>query len=148
MFEQLFKCPDALARQRPGPLVEERRCYLIHCAEQRMSTRTLRDVAIYTLAVARALRLADLPDELVRRAEIEAEANRWANRRPRPPMIRPTRLSRLRFAGQVSSAITNLYAEVDLEMKAKALANREVDGQVGGRPRREDSGLMDVLRAL
>jgi hypothetical protein len=113
-----------------------------------MSPRTLRDIAIYTLAVARALRLADLPDELVTRAEIEAESNRRANRRPRPPMMRPTRLPRLRFASRVSSAMTNAYAEVDLKMKARALANREVDGQVGGRPRREDSGLVNVPWAL
>jgi hypothetical protein len=58
MFEQLFKCPDALARQRPGPLAEERLRYLVHCAEQQMSVRTLREIAIYTLTVARAPRLA------------------------------------------------------------------------------------------
>ena len=58
--------------------------------------------------------------------------------------LRPTRLPRLRFASRASSAMTNAYAEVDLKMKAKALANREVDGQVGGRPRREDSGLVNV----
>ncbi len=148
MFEQLFKSPDALAGQRPGPLAEERLRYLIHCAEQRVSPRTLRDIAIYTLVVARAFRLADPPDELVTRAEIEAEANRRTNRRSRPPMMRPTRLPRLRFASRASSAMTNAYAEVDLKMKAKALANREVDGQVGGRPRREDSGLVNVPWAL
>jgi hypothetical protein len=119
MFERLFKSPDALARQRPGPLAEETLRYLIHCAEQRMSTRTLRDVAIHTLAVVRALRQAHLPDELVTRAETEAESSRRANRRPRPPMMRPTRLPRLRFASRLSSAMTNVYAGVDLKMKAK-----------------------------
>ena len=43
------------------------------------------DIAIYTLIVAKALRLADRPGELITRAEIEAEADRWANREPRPP---------------------------------------------------------------
>ena len=42
MFEQLFKQPHALARHRNGPLAEERRRYLAHCAEQQMSRRTLR----------------------------------------------------------------------------------------------------------
>ena len=48
MFEQLFKRPHALARQRNGPLAEERRRYLVHCAEQQMARRTLRVIAIYT----------------------------------------------------------------------------------------------------
>jgi integrase/recombinase XerD len=41
-----------------------------------------------------------------------------------------------------------VYAEVDLEMKAKALANCEVDGQASGKPWKEDAGLMDFLRTL
>ena len=85
MFEQLFERPHALARQRNGPLAEERLRYLAHCAEQQMAHRTLRRIAIYTLIVAKALRLADRPGELVTRAEIEAEADRWANRHPKPP---------------------------------------------------------------
>src|SRR3954452_9075071 len=97
MFEQLFKGPHALARQRNGPLAEERLRYLAHCAEQQMSPGTLRRIAIYTLVVAKALRLADRPGELVTRAEIEAEADRWANRHPRPPAMRETHLSGLRF---------------------------------------------------
>jgi hypothetical protein len=60
MFEQLFKCPHALARHRHGPLVEERCRYLTHCAGRQISPRTLRDIAIYTLAVAGALRLVDI----------------------------------------------------------------------------------------
>ena len=74
-----------------------------------MSPRTLRDIAIYTLAVAGALRLADRPDELITRAEIEAEADRWANRQPRPPMMRNTRLSRLRFTGQACLMLLAVY---------------------------------------
>lgn len=102
MFEQLFERPHALARQRNGPLAEERRRYLVHCAEQRMAPRTLRLIAIYTLVVAKALRLADRPDELVTRAEIEAEADRWADRRPQPPAMRSPRLAWLRFTGHAT----------------------------------------------
>ena len=52
------------------------------------------------------------------------------------------------WLGHVSLATTNVYAEVDLEMKAKALANCEVDGKTSGKPWMKDSGLMDFLRAL
>ena len=108
MFEQLFERPQALARQRDGPLAEERRRYLVHCAEQQMSPRTLRGIAIYTLIVAKALRLADRPGELISRAEIEAEADRWANRHPRPPAMREPRHSWLRFTGHAIRWLTFL----------------------------------------
>jgi site-specific recombinase XerD len=52
------------------------------------------------------------------------------------------------WLGHVSLATTNVYAEVDLEMKAKALANCEIEGKTSGRPWKEDAGLMDFLRAL
>ena len=51
------------------------------------------------------------------------------------------------WLGHVSLATTNVYAEVDLEMKAKALANCEVE-EAGGEPWREDEGLMEFLRTL
>ncbi len=52
------------------------------------------------------------------------------------------------WLGHVSLATTNIYAEVDLEMKAKALANCEVSGEKGGVPWKEDAGLMEFLRTL
>jgi hypothetical protein len=61
VFEQLFERPHALARQRNGPLAEERCRYLVHCASQQLARRTLRCIAIYILIVAKALRLADRP---------------------------------------------------------------------------------------
>lgn len=108
MFEQLFVRPHALARQRNGPLVEERRRYLAHCAGQQMSPRTLQGIAIYTLVVAKALRLADRPGELVTRTEIEAEADRWVSRHPRPPAMREAHRSRLRFTGHATRWLTFL----------------------------------------
>jgi integrase-like protein len=53
------------------------------------------------------------------------------------------------WLGHVSLATTNVYAEVDLEMKAKALAKCEVEeeGQAQ-KPWREDKGLMEFLRTL
>ena len=102
MFEQLFERPHALRGTRNGPLVEERLRYLAHCAEQQMAHRTLRCIAIYTLIVAKALRLADRPAELISRAEIGAEATRWADREPKPPNMRAVRITWLRFNGHAT----------------------------------------------
>jgi integrase/recombinase XerD len=55
------------------------------------------------------------------------------------------------WLGHVSLETTNVYAEVDLEMKAKALANCEVKGKKGKKskkPWREEKGLMEFLRKL
>jgi hypothetical protein len=43
---------------------------------------------------------------------------------------------------------TNVYAEVDLEMKAKALALCQVTTGVSSKRWREDKGLMAFLRSL
>jgi site-specific recombinase XerD len=53
------------------------------------------------------------------------------------------------WLGHVSLNTTNVYAEADLEMKAKALANCEptVEGEAPP-PWREDEGLMAFLRSL
>ena len=52
------------------------------------------------------------------------------------------------WLGHVSLATTNVYAEVDLEMKAKALASCEVKQDEPKKPWREDKGLMEFLRSL
>jgi len=52
------------------------------------------------------------------------------------------------WLGHVSLATTNVYAEVDLEMKAKALANCEVENETKVTPWKEDKGLMEFLRTL
>jgi integrase/recombinase XerD len=53
------------------------------------------------------------------------------------------------WLGHVPLVTTNVYAEVDLEMKAKALASCEVEEDGGTRmPWREDKGLMEFLRTL
>jgi integrase/recombinase XerD len=48
----------------------------------------------------------------------------------------------------VSLTTSNVYAEVDLEMKAKALANCEVEEGESQKPWREEKGLMEFLQAL
>jgi len=52
------------------------------------------------------------------------------------------------WLGHVSLATTNVYAEVDLEMNAKALAHCEVEGKQSSKPWKEDAGLMEFLRTL
>ena len=55
------------------------------------------------------------------------------------------------WLGHVCLSTTNIYAEVDLDMKAKALANCEVEGNKPKKikkPWREDKGLMEFLRTL
>ena len=52
------------------------------------------------------------------------------------------------WLGHVSLATTNVYAEVDLEMKAKALAACEIEEEEGRKPWREEEGLLEFLRSL
>ena len=52
------------------------------------------------------------------------------------------------WLGHVSLVTTNVYAEVDLEMKAKALANCEVKEEKPKQPWREDKRLMEFLKTL
>ena len=53
------------------------------------------------------------------------------------------------WLGHVSLVTTNVYAEVDLEMKAKALASCEVqEKEKPKKPWRENKGLMEILRHL
>ncbi len=52
------------------------------------------------------------------------------------------------WLGHVSLNTTNIYAEVDLEMKAKALATCEIRGKVSVKHWKEDISLMKFLQAL
>src|SRR5262249_37320294 len=97
MFEQLFVRTPALARQRNGPLAEERGRYLVHCADHQPAPRTPRDIATYLLVVAKAPRLENRPGELIPRAEIEQQAHQWAHRRPQRTHRKWRPFSRPRF---------------------------------------------------
>ena len=52
------------------------------------------------------------------------------------------------WLGHVSLTTTNIYAEVDLEMKAKALAHCDLPSEVRTRPWHTDKGLLGFLQAL
>jgi site-specific recombinase XerD len=94
-------------------------------------------------------------------AKVVAELPELASKRVSPHTIRHTTATHLLRAGvdintirawlgHVSLSTTNVYAEVDLEMKAKALANCEVVEEDGEerRPWREQEELMEFLRTL
>ena len=52
------------------------------------------------------------------------------------------------WLGHVSLDITHIYAEVDLEMKAKALALCDLPNDVATKPLHSDPGLIGFLRSL
>jgi len=52
------------------------------------------------------------------------------------------------WLGHVSLETTNIYAEIDLEMKAKALAKCEIKEKAAAKDWREDEALMAFLRSL
>jgi len=52
------------------------------------------------------------------------------------------------WLGHVSLSTTNVYAEVDLEMKARALAKCEVESTTYRKPWRKDTALMQFLSQL
>lgn len=52
------------------------------------------------------------------------------------------------WLGHVSLSTTNVYAEVDLEMKARALAKCEVESTTSRKPWRKDTALMQFLSQL
>jgi integrase/recombinase XerD len=92
-------------------------------------------------------------------ARVAATLPSVAKKRVSPHTIRHTTATHLLRAGvdintirawlgHVSLSTTNIYAEVDLEMKAKALANCEIKDEEPVKPWREDEGLMEFLRSL
>ena len=97
MFEVLFTRPYALAHHCNGPLAEERRRYLAHCAEQSMAIPTLEVVAHYLLRIAKYLKLSKRGNDQVSMAEVEAAAVRWANRQPHPPKWKTRRFASVVF---------------------------------------------------
>ena len=52
------------------------------------------------------------------------------------------------WLGHVCISTTNVYADVDLEMKAKALENCDIKNGKPNKPWRKDLGLMEFLRTL
>ena len=99
-----------------------------------------------------------LVERYVRKAQIQMPS--LATKRISPHTIRHTTATHLLRAGvdintvrawlgHVSLDTTNIYAEIDLETKAKALAKCEIGDAPKPKPRwREDPGLLAFLRSL
>ena len=92
-------------------------------------------------------------------AQVATKLPSVATKRVSPHTIRHTTATHLLRAGvdintirawlgHVSLDTTNVYAEVDLEMKAKALAKCEIKKGKPQRPWRKNPGLMEFLRTL
>jgi integrase/recombinase XerD len=92
-------------------------------------------------------------------ARVAAKMPSLAKKRVSPHTIRHTTATHLLrsgtdintirgWLGHVSVDTTQVYADVDMEMKAKALANCEIKEEKPKKPWREQKGLMDFLRTL
>lgn len=92
-------------------------------------------------------------------AAIKSSQQSIAKKRVSPHTIRHTTATHLlrsgvdintirAWLGHVSLSTTNVYAEADLEMKAKALAKCEVQAEKPQKAWRDDAGLMQFLKGL
>jgi len=92
-------------------------------------------------------------------ARVAKQLPSMAKKRVSPHIIRHTTATHLLRAGvdintirawlgHVSITTTNVYAEVDLEMKMKALENCEIKEEKPPKPWRDDKGLMEFLKTL
>jgi integrase/recombinase XerD len=92
-------------------------------------------------------------------ANVAAKLPSVAKKRVSPHTIRHTTATHLlrsgvdintirAWLGHVCLSTTNVYAEVDLEMKAKALANCQIKDEKPKKPWRQDKGLMEFLKTL
>lgn len=124
MFDQLFKCPTAIARHSNAPFAEERRRYLAACAQQGNSRSTLLFEAQDLLWVA--TKLSTYPDlHQVTIEQVRAMADDWRMRerdcgRPLNTVFTRQRYLRLakawlRFLGHLSSPAETTPFQAQLE---------------------------------
>jgi len=116
MFDQLFERSHALARHLSGALVDERRRYLVHCAEQAMAKSTLRRIADLLMAAEEYLKLSERPFATIAIQEIEEAGSRWSTRKSLPPIRLHPRVSRQRF---IHTAVGWLTAINRLQIPSK-----------------------------
>jgi integrase/recombinase XerD len=101
--------------------------------------------------------IRDIVQRHARRAETVAPS--LARKSISPHIIRHTTATHLlrsgvdintirAWLGHVSIETTNIYAEIDLEAKAKALAACEVGGSASTKPWHDDPTLMAFLKSL
>jgi integrase/recombinase XerD len=95
MFDQLYKQPGALARQRNAPLAPERASFLAQRAEDGIALGTLVRLARELLVVVQELDLAN--NYVITPLAIEKAADRWARQQKRRHRAHTGRWSRILF---------------------------------------------------
>ena len=95
MFDQLFKQPCGLSRQRNAPLASERASFLAQCAENGAAPGTLVRLARELLVVVLELDLAN--NDVIPLLAIETAADRRARQQKRRHRAQTARWSRIFF---------------------------------------------------
>ena len=95
MFDQLFKQPCALSRQRNAPLASERASFLTQRAEGGAAPGTLVRLARELLVIVQELDLAN--NDVITPLAIEAAADRWARHQKRRHRAQTEHWSRIFF---------------------------------------------------
>ena len=95
MFDQLFKQPCALSRQRNAPLAAERASFLAQRAEDGAAPGTLVRLARELLVIVQELDLAN--NDVITPLAIEAAADCWARQQKRRHRAQTERWSRIFF---------------------------------------------------
>lgn len=95
MFPQLFQCPRTIERHQAAAFLDERLCYLAHCAAQGRTKSSCRLIAQHLLVFVDYLPLAT--DGEISIEQIQAAADRWVGRQPQPAHVTDARYSRMRF---------------------------------------------------
>ena len=135
MFDQLFKRATTIARHTEAPLYLERVRYLEHLQGHKAARKTLVRCAAYMLCIGAEFRWRLLSPHSVRHTTATYLLRAGVD-------INTIRA----WLGHVSLNTTNVYAQIDLEMKSRALAQLE---PLHKTPRRRiDSELMEFLRSL
>ena len=129
MCEILFRRPFTIQLQQAAAFAEARRKYLKHLSKQGYTRATLQAVARDILVVAERLQAAPSGEITLETLAFAVDIN----------TIRA-------WLGHVSLGTTNVYAEIDVEMKSRALAKCEINGGRRTRRWREDANLMAFLR--
>jgi hypothetical protein len=80
-------------------MAEERRKFLIHCAELGLSDTTLRYLSCYLLSIVAYLRLQERPNDMISATEIESQADRWSKRPRTAARSEQSHLARATFLG-------------------------------------------------
>ena len=121
MFEQLFKQPRALSRQRNAPLASERESFLAQRAEEGAAPVTLVRLARELLIVVQELDLAN--NYVITPLQIETAADRWAQKQKRRQRAHTKRWSRIFFRQTATAWLRFLERLYNPEPEPKPFAS-------------------------